>query len=126
MALALDKEHLVVGFINRTKDQEQFSLEDVLNFINVLWNIGCGPVVPNFSKEELRDYLDTSCSFILKKSVDDNYYIDRSSIRPRSEVCLAFSDAEQAMRVELLLRLNGRINVSNKLLSVLGYGFLIG
>lgn len=124
MCLALDKEHLVAGFINRTKDQERFRLEDVMGFINVLWNIGCGPVSPNFTQQELQDFLTTKCEFVITEDSDGSFYIDRSSLYPREKALQCFDNMEQAKRVELLLRLNARINIPHQLLSAIGYGFM--
>ena len=123
MCVALDKELLVAGFINhRNDDPKQFKIDDVLSFIGVLWNSGCGPIRPNFTVNELKDYL-ASCAPIICES-NGSYSINFHAVNPNHDIKKAFKDTDNAKKIELLNCLHANINIPRTLLCAIGYGFL--
>ena len=55
MSVAVDKEQVVAGFVNRNNDKLEFTLDDVYSYILSLWNAGCGPVRLNFTRQEMKN-----------------------------------------------------------------------
>ncbi len=123
MCVGLDKELLVAGYVNQMADNESFTINDMMEYMGELWNAGCGPISPNFTRQELWDYLH-SCKSLIQEC-NGHFTIDRSSLNPNGAVKKIFeSNEKNAISYELLLRLHASINIPKQLLNAIGYGFM--
>lgn len=50
MCIAVDKELIITGFLNQLSKEESFTIDDVMEYVRMLWNAGCGPIRLNFSR----------------------------------------------------------------------------
>lgn len=126
MCVAVDKEQVVAGFVNRNKDHLEFTLEDVNAYILSLWNAGCGPIRLNFKNQELKNYLD-QCDGVCLRIRKDGYMIDKSLLSTKMserEKVLLHNDEELAKSFDLFCRLQVDIRTPRHLLDAMGFRFL--
>lgn len=114
MAFALDKELLVVCFINNTKDFKKFTINDIMHYMGELWNLGNGPIICNFTKEELEKFLLTNKNII--KNNKDYFWIDRSHLKNY------LTDKE--IKIYIAKELNMTFNIPKNILKYAGYDFI--
>lgn len=126
MSVAVDKEQVVAGFVNRNKDHLEFTLEDVNAYILSLWNAGCGPIRLNFTQQELKNYLD-QCDGVCLRIRKDGYTIDKSLLSTKMserEKVFLHNDEELAKSFDLFCRLQVDIRTPRHLLDAMGFRFL--
>ena len=129
MAVAIDKNLVVAGFINTSEDKLEFTLQDVIRFIRTrLWNAGAGPVRWNFTEYQLARYLD-NCDGVCLRCVGTNKYIvDKSLLNPNfhslREAELMYNDPELAKSFDLFCRLQVDIRTARHLFDAMGYRWI--
>ena len=126
MCFAVDKEHVVAGYINVNNDGKCFDVDCVMNYVNTLWNSGCGPIRLNFSRDELRTYLD-SCNGIGMRGEYGQYVIDKSTLNSKmtaEERELFGGQAEYARSFDLFCKLQVNLRTPECVLDAMGYDFL--
>ena len=127
MSVAVDKEQVVAGFINRNKDHLEFTLEDVNAYILSLWNAGCGPIRLNFTSQELKNYLDKCDGVCLRIRKNGQYTIDKSLLSTKmseKEKIFLRNDKELAKSFDLFCRLQVDIRTPRYLLDAMGFRFI--
>lgn len=122
MCVAIDKELVVVGFLNQQAGNESFTIDDVMEYVRMLWNAGCGPIRLNFSRQELVDFLAV-CSPLINMSAD-SYQMDHSAITISSDDISQYGNEYNAWSYKLFTILCARRNTPNHLLDAMGYRFL--
>lgn len=129
MAVAIDKNLVVAGFINTSEDKLEFTLEDVIGYILIrLWNAGAGPVRWNFTEYQLARYLD-NCDGVCLRCVGTNKYIvDKSLLNPNfnspREAELMNNAPELAKAFDLFCRLQVDTRTDRYLLDAMGYRWI--
>jgi len=124
--VAIEKEHVVAGYVNRHADGTEFTIQQVNDYIISLWNAGCGPIRLNFTQEELRDYLD-SCRGICLSSIEPGYVIDKSGldfVMTPEESSFLNNDADLAQSFALFCRLKVDLKTPDRLLDAMGFRFM--
>ena len=126
MCVALEKEQVVAGYVNRHADGLEFTIHQVNDYIMSLWNAGCGPIRLNFTQQELRDYLD-SCRGICLSSTQPGYVIDKSGlsfVMTSEERIFLNNDMKLAESFALFCRLQVDLNMPDRLLDAMGFRFM--
>lgn len=126
MCIAIEKEQVVAGFVNRNKDGAEFTMRDIDDYIRSLWNAGCGPVRVNFTDREMRDYLDR-CDGVCLRITPRGYRIDKSllsSEMTQEEREFLQGDPELARSLDLFCRLQVDLRTPNSLLDAMGFRFM--
>ena len=126
MCVAVEKEQVVAGFINRNKDGLEFTLHDIDDYILSLWNAGCGPIRLNFTQQELKDFLD-SCRGICLSSTHSGYVIDKSGmnfIMTPEERKYLNNDPKRAQSFALFCKLRVDVKTPDYLLDAMGFRFM--
>lgn len=122
MCVALDKELLIAGYLNSKDLKSSFTVDDLIEYMRSLWNAGCGPVCPNFTKWELDSFLSSSKLFDKK---DNSYVLNREQL---SSVPYAYRlnqiSEENRWKFILFCELEAKWNVPRNLLNATGYSFL--
>lgn len=124
--MAIDKEQVVAGYINRHDDCLEFTVHDVEEYIRSLWNAGCGPIRLNFTQQELRNYLD-QCKGLCLQIMPGGYRIDKSLLSDRilpSENDFLHGNKELAKSFDLFCRLKVDIRTPPNLLDAMGFRFV--
>ena len=123
MCIAIEKEQVVAGFINRNEDGLEFTLSDIDDYILSLWNAGCGPIRLNFKRQELRNYLD-QCDGVCLRITPRGYRIDKSLLSDEmtlEESEFLYNDKELAKSFDLFCRLQVDLRTPSSLLDAMGY-----
>lgn len=126
MCVAVEKEQVVAGFINRHNDQLVFTVGDVEEYILSLWNAGCGPVRLNFTQQELKNYLDR-CEGICLNVMPQGYQINKSYLSEEmslEESKFLKNDKELAKSFDLFCRLQVDVRTPRNLLDAMGFRFV--
>lgn len=126
MAYAIDKNTVIAGFVNTHKDRTEFDLNDIYNYIISLWNAGVGPIRLNFTKAEMKYYLEACVGVCLQRTLD-HYYIDKSLLNDKmskKEANLLNNNKELAKSFDLWCRLQVDLRTPRMLLDAMGYKFL--
>lgn len=126
MCVAVEKEQVVAGFVNRNRDGFEFTLRDIDDYILSLWNAGCGPIRLNFKRQELRNYLDR-CDGICLQVTPRGYRIDKSLLSAEmtsEESEFLHNDRELAKSFDLFCRLQVDLRTPSSLLDAMGYRFI--
>ena len=126
MCFAVDKEHIVAGYINVNKDGKHFDVDSVMEYVHTLWNSGCGPVRLNFSRDELLEFLD-SCNGIGMRGNYGKYVIDKSTLHSgmtEEEQDLFYGKEETAKSFDLFCRLQVNWRTPECVLDAMGFDFL--
>ena len=126
MSIAVEAEQVVAGFINTTPDKTNFTLEDIYDYIGVLWNAGCGPVRLNFTRNEMIHFLD-SCDGICLRKTSNGWCIDKSLLSDaisENEKNFLRNNKELAKSFDLFCRLQVDFRTPYRLLDAMGYQFL--
>ena len=126
MCVALEKEQVVAGFINRNSDGMKFTIDDVDDYISSLWNAGCGPIRLNFKQQELRNYLDM-CDDVCLKVTPTGYVIDKTLLSDdmtEAESAFLHGNKDLAKSFDLFCRLQVDIRTPYNLLDEMGFRFL--
>ena len=126
MCVAVEKEQVVAGFINRNKDGMDFTLKDIDAYILSLWNAGCGPIRLNFTIKELKNYLER-CDGVCLRITSDGYRIDKSFLSTKmtkQEQEFLHNDKNLAKSLDLFCRLQVDIRTPRHLLDVMGFRFI--
>lgn len=126
MAVAVDENLVVAGFVNTHKDGTLFDLDSIYNYIGVLWNAGCGPVRLNFTRDQMTRFLD-SCDGICLKKTTDGWRIDKSLLSnamTEKERELLRDSKELAKSFDLFCRLQVDWRTPNRLLDAMGFRYL--
>lgn len=141
MCVAVEKEQVVAGFINRNKDGLDFTMRNINDYVLSLWNAGCGPIRVNFTDQEMRDYLDR-CDGVCLRITPEGYKIDKSllSSEMSEEEKKFFQDSEDldsedldsenlgdkelAKSLDLFCRLQVDLRTPDSLLDAMGYRFI--
>ncbi len=129
MCVAIDKELVVIGYINNhleDNDNVSFDLDDIYAYIVTLWDVGCGPIRVNFTKSDMEDYLEQCVrSHILEKTGDDGRYVFRNHMTPRrAEFLEHYRNNLCAERYDIFCSFGGQLSARAELLKSMGYGFL--
>lgn len=103
MAIAVEKELVVAGFINKHPDGHVFSLKDVDNFRRLLWNAGCGALRLNFTQQEMDDFLSNCSPIILK--IGNKFVIKKDSLKASERNIKVCGSEENAKSYDLLIRM---------------------
>lgn len=126
MAYAIDKNTVIAGFVNTHKDKTEFDLNDIYDYILSLWNAGVGPIRLNFTKIEMKYYLE-ACVGVCLQRTSDHYYIDKSLLNDKmskKEANLLNNNKELAKSFDLWCRLQVDLRTPRMLLDAMGYKFL--
>ena len=126
MCVSVEKEQVVAGFINRNKDGMDFTLDNIDTYIMSLWNAGCGPIRLNFTRQELRDYLDR-CDGVCLKKIPDKYRIDKSLLSSEmtdDEAVFLHYNTALAKSFDLFCKLQVDLRTPHNLLDAMGFHFI--
>ena len=126
MCVAVEKEQVVAGFVNRNNDGLEFTLLDIDDYILSLWNAGCGPIRLNFKRQELLNYLN-QCDGVCLQITPCGYRIDKSLLSAEmtpEESEFLNDDEELAKSFDLFCRLQVDLRTPSSLLDAMGYRFL--
>ena len=128
MSVAVEKEQVVAGFINTNKDGIEFTLDDIYNYIETLWNAGCGPIILNFTRSEMQYFLDRCRGIVLSS---DRYFnkwkIDKSVLSEHmtpEEGKFLHNNKELAKSFDLFCKLQVDLRTPSGLLDAMGYRFI--
>lgn len=127
MCVALNKEQVVAGFINRNEDGMCFTLQDIYDYTSSLWNAGCGPIRLNFKRQEMKNYLDM-CNNICLRRTPQGYTIYKGDLRSTftspEEKEFLHDDEELAKSFDLFCRLQVDFRTPRNLLDAMGFRFI--
>ena len=126
MCVAIEKEQVVAGFINRNSDGLEFTIDDIDDYISSLWNAGCGPIRLNFKRQELRHFLDL-CEDVCLKVTPKGYKIDKSLLSEQmsqEERAFLHDNRDLAKSFDLFCRLQVDIRTPRHLLDAMGFRFI--
>ena len=127
MAVAVDVELVVAGFINTHPDKKQFVISDVQSFIQGLWNAGCGPIRLNFTEDQLKQFLD-DCDNVCLHITPYGWEIDKdlleSDILEKDTGNLLRGDEKLAKSFDLFCKLRVDFRTPNQLLDATGFRFI--
>lgn len=126
MCVAIDKEQVVAGFINRNKDGLDFTLHDIYDYTSSLWNAGCGPIRLNFKRQELQNYLE-SCNDVCLRITPQGYKIDKSLLSEEmtpEEKEFLHNNKDLAKSFDLFCRLQVDLRTPRHLLDAMGFRFI--
>lgn len=121
MCVALDKELAVAGYLNTRPIEESFTVENIMHYVDSLWNAGCGPIRLNFTVPELQRFLESSSPVIQKKG--DAFHLNTDSLQVDGFVREALKNDRYILSFALFSKLKAIINVPRILLDEMGYGF---
>ena len=127
MAIAINVEQVVAGFINRNCHEKKFDVDDVYDYIRSLWNAGCGPIRLNFTREDLICFLDKCCTVCLEKD-DKEYIINKELLND----CLSLEerdffrtdDKDIARSFDLFCKLKVDLRTPKLLMYAMGFDFM--
>lgn len=126
MCVAIEKEQVVAGYVNRNADGTEFTIDQVNDYIMSLWNAGCGPIRLNFTQQELKDYLE-SCRGICLSSIHPGYMIDKSRLgtdMTEQERRVLHNDTKLVQSFALFCKLRVDLKTPNRLLDAMGFRFM--
>lgn len=126
MCVAVDREQVVAGFVNRNKDGLEFTLDDVYHYIKSLWNAGCGPVRLNFTRYQMECYLKL-CEGVCLRITPNGYRIDKSLLSDQmtdEEREFLHNSKELAKSFDLFCRLQVDLRTPRPLLDAMGFRFI--
>lgn len=126
MSIAVEKDQVVAGYVNKHKDGTRFTIDDIYDYIGDLWNAGCGPVRPNFTRMELKYFLDIRDGICLKTTIG-GYVIDKSKLSPAMtevEAEIFHNDENIAKSFDLFCKLRVNLATEHKLLDYMGFRFI--
>ena len=126
IAVAVDRELVVCGYINTHKDGTEFTIDNIYDYIGRLWNAGCGPIRLNFTRDQMYYYLD-KCEGICLDKTYNGYRINKSYLSDAmtpEEAKLFHNNKELAKSFDLWCRLQVDLRTPNRLLDAMGYHFL--
>lgn len=121
MCVAVDKELIVAGFLNQQADNASFTIDDIMEYVRMLWNAGCGPIRLNFSRQDLADFL-ARC-YPIVTTLPDSYQMNSDAIEVSSDDIDTYGKYN-AKSFSLFDKLNARRNTPDSLLDAMGYYFL--
>lgn len=122
MCVAVEKELVMAGFLNQQADKDVFTVDDIMEYVRMLWNAGCGPIRLNFSRQELADFL-LNCSLV-KNAEDFSYTINPDGLHITNEEIASHGNKGNAISYKIFDSLNAQRNVPYELLDQMGYRFL--
>lgn len=127
MCYCLDKEQLLAGFINTNKDGLKFVLQDVYDYLSVLWNAGCGPIRLNFTRQEMTFYLNRCVDICVEKEpngwkINKSYLSDE--FQSEEERNFLGGNKELAKKWDLFCRLQVDFRTPRYLLDAMGFRFV--
>ena len=126
MCVAIEKEQVIAGFINRNKDGIDFTLDDINDYILSLWNAGCGPIRLNFKSQDMKNYLD-QCDGVCLRVTPSGYKIDKSFLSAKmspEESAFLHNDENLARSFDLFCKLQVDIRTPRHLLDAMGFRFI--
>lgn len=127
MAVAVEVEQVVAGFINTRDDCVKFTLEDVNDYIMSLWNAGCGPIRLNFTQSELYNYLEACRGTCLHKTWPgfkiDKSLLDVGTLTDQEKDFLD-NDLRKERAFILFCKLHVSLNTPDRLLDAMGFRFM--
>ena len=126
MCLAVDKEQVVAGFVNRNPDGREFTIDTIYNYISSLWNAGCGPIRLNFTRQEMFNYLNR-CNGVCLWITPHGYRIDKTLLSDKmteEERKFLHNDKELAKSFDLFCRLQVDFRTPGRLLDAMGFRFI--
>ena len=126
VCVAIEKEHVVAGYVNQHSDGLEFTIQQVNEYIMSLWNAGCGPIRLNFTQQELVDYLD-SCRGICLSITQPGYVIDKSGlsfVMTPEERSFLHNDTRLAQSFALFCKLQVDLKTPDRLLDAMGFRFI--
>ena len=133
MAVALEVEQAVAGYVNTHRHGEEFTIENIRNYIMSLWNCGCGPIVLNFNKNDLIQFLESCKGICLSKDTvgKDKWKIDKSYLAQEEpfdmeDIKRYFDyDEEKIRKFKLFCKLRVRLlHTPDNLLDAMGFRFM--
>lgn len=126
MCVAIEKEQVVAGYVNRHDDGWEFTLDDINQYIVSLWNAGCGPIRLNFTQQELESYLDRCDGICLTKTAG-GYMVDKTNLNieltPEEREILC-DDEELTKSYALFCKLHVDLRTPDGLLDAMGFRFM--
>ena len=126
IAVAVDVELVVCGYINTHKDGTEFTIDNVYDYIGRLWNAGCGPIRLNFTRDQMYRYLD-KCQDICLDKTYNGYKINKSyfsdAMTPK-EAELLHNNKDLAKSFDLWCKMQVDWRTPNRILDAMGYRFL--
>lgn len=121
MCVALDKGIVVAGYVKKYSNRS-FSPEDIIQYTRSLWNAGCGPVILNFTKQDLDSFLSSLDPIIQRRG--DKYQANIEKIDVEEDLLRYFKNHENARYFKLFCILNARFNTPKPIINAMGYDFL--
>lgn len=121
MSVALDIKTAFAGFLNDKIMAETliiFSPDDIEHYVRRLWNAGCGPVIEDYSRQELIYYLDNNCV----KMPYGRYCISLDEFKGDAVLSEELGSELAAKRFSLFYDIGARINYPYLLLKYMGFG----
>ena len=135
MSICVEKEQVVCDFLNHREHGATFTLKELIDHTDSMWNAGCGPIRLNFTEEEMRGFLVLCEGKFLEKAGKDKWTIDKSKLatmlteeeKEYHGIKNALHKLEEktiAQRIDLFCQLGVDIQTNKYLLEHMGCEFL--